>query len=97
MSLVAVIPEELNLAARRVSLAPANRANMQGRSLSWRNGSVHWSRGMEGRHPETATVNKLMISRSELCNTLCKVFSKFKLNYHKDQNSISYFIASHNL
>lgn len=53
MSLVAVIPEELNLAARRVSLAPVNRANMQGRSLSWRNGSVYWGRGLEGRHGVT--------------------------------------------
>ncbi|XP_076436361.1 protein unc-80 homolog isoform X3 [Babylonia areolata] len=36
--------EEINLAARRVSLAPVNRANIQSRSMSWRNGSLHWGR-----------------------------------------------------
>ena len=41
--------EEINLAARRVSLAPVNRANIQSRSMSWRNGSLHWGRvGNEG-------------------------------------------------
>lgn len=32
------------MAARRVSLAPINRANVQSRSMSWRNGSLHWGR-----------------------------------------------------
>lgn len=32
------------MAARRVSLAPINRANVQSRSMSWRNGSIHWGR-----------------------------------------------------
>ena len=41
--------EEINLAARRVSLAPVSRANIQSRSMSWRNGSLHWGRlGNEG-------------------------------------------------
>lgn len=45
---VAVMTDELsNLAARRVSMAPFNRANLQSRSMSWRNGSVYWAR-LEG-------------------------------------------------
>ena len=40
----AVAQEEMTLAARRVSLAPTNRANNQSRSMSWRNGSLHWGR-----------------------------------------------------
>ncbi|GFO03526.1 unc-80-like protein, partial [Plakobranchus ocellatus] len=39
-----VAQEEMTLAARRVSLAPTNRANNQSRSMSWRNGSLHWGR-----------------------------------------------------
>lgn len=43
--------EEMSLAARRVSLAPVNRANINNRSMSWRNGSLHWGRvGTEGIH-----------------------------------------------
>lgn len=38
------LQEEINLAARRVSLAPVNRANIQSRSMSWRTGSLHWGR-----------------------------------------------------
>ncbi|XP_036354476.1 protein unc-80 homolog isoform X2 [Octopus sinensis] len=38
------VQEEINMAARRVSLAPINRANVQSRSMSWRNGSIHWGR-----------------------------------------------------
>ncbi|WAR09253.1 UNC80-like protein [Mya arenaria] len=37
------LQEEINLAARRVSLAPTNR-NIASRSMSWRNGSLHWAR-----------------------------------------------------
>lgn len=45
---IAVMTDELsNLAARRVSMAPFNRANLQSRSMSWRNGSVYWAR-LEG-------------------------------------------------
>ncbi|XP_052063828.1 protein unc-80 homolog [Mytilus californianus] len=68
---VAVIPEELNLAARRVSLAPANRANMQGRSLSWRNGSVHWSRGMEGEEERTEHVHHVQMAQSFFPSCIC--------------------------
>ena len=35
---------QMALAARRVSLAPTNRANNQSRSMSWRAGSLHWGR-----------------------------------------------------
>lgn len=46
--------EEINLAARRVSLAPVNRANIQSRSLSWRSGSLFWGRPtMEGTNLAT--------------------------------------------
>lgn len=38
------LQEELNLAARRVSLAPTNRNNIANRSLSGRTGSMHWAR-----------------------------------------------------
>ncbi|XP_052242651.1 protein unc-80 homolog isoform X2 [Dreissena polymorpha] len=37
------LQEEISLAARRVSLAPTNR-NLASRSMSWRNGSLHWAR-----------------------------------------------------
>ncbi|XP_064639472.1 protein unc-80 homolog [Lineus longissimus] len=38
------IPEEINMAARRMSVAPSRASNFQIRSLSWRNGSMHWAR-----------------------------------------------------
>ena len=55
-SLAVQLQEELNLAmaARRMSVAPLNRASSaQSRNLSWRSASVFWPRStgiLEGRH-----------------------------------------------
>ncbi|KAK3087178.1 hypothetical protein FSP39_002695 [Pinctada imbricata] len=69
----ATMSEELsNLAARRVSLAPINRANVQSRSLSWRNGSLHWARiGLEGDEERTEHLHHMQPAPTFFPSCIC--------------------------
>ncbi|KAL8568215.1 hypothetical protein ACOMHN_027738 [Nucella lapillus] len=64
--------EEINLAARRVSLAPVNRANIQSRSMSWRNGSLHWGRvGNEGEEERPEHSHHLQTAQGFFPSCVC--------------------------
>ncbi|CAG5120059.1 unnamed protein product, partial [Candidula unifasciata] len=67
-----VVQEELTLAARRVSLAPTNRANNQSRSMSWRNGSLHWGRlAAEGDEDRPEHGHHLQMAQSVFPSCIC--------------------------
>ncbi|XP_071097692.1 protein unc-80 homolog [Haliotis cracherodii] len=62
----------VNMAARRVSLAPVNRANIQSRSMSWRNGSLHWGRlGYEGEEDRMEHPHHLHIAQTFFPSCIC--------------------------
>ncbi|KAH9525120.1 Protein unc-80 [Bulinus truncatus] len=67
-----VVQEEMTLAARRVSLAPTNRANNQSRSMSWRNGSLHWGRlAAEGDEDRLEHVHHLQTAQAIFPSCIC--------------------------
>ncbi|XP_059153938.1 protein unc-80 homolog isoform X2 [Physella acuta] len=67
-----VVQEEMTLAARRVSLAPTNRANNQSRSMSWRNGSLHWGRiAWEGDEDRMEHGHHLQTAQSVFPSCIC--------------------------
>ncbi|KAL5011899.1 hypothetical protein ScPMuIL_010450 [Solemya velum] len=64
--------EEINLAARRVSLAPVNRANIQSRSLSWRSGSLFWGRPtMEGDEDRLEHAHHMQLAQTFFPSCIC--------------------------
>ncbi|XP_055887561.1 protein unc-80 homolog isoform X2 [Biomphalaria glabrata] len=67
-----VVQEEMSLAARRVSLAPTNRANNQSRSMSWRNGSLHWGRlAAEGDEDRVEHAHHLQTAQAIFPSCIC--------------------------
>ncbi|XP_048774238.1 protein unc-80 homolog isoform X3 [Ostrea edulis] len=67
----AVMTDELsNLAARRVSMAPINRANLQSRSMSWRNGSVYWAR-LEGEEERPEHLHHMQQAQTFFPSCIC--------------------------
>eukprot|EP00105_Crassostrea_gigas_P024973 XP_011445404.1 PREDICTED: protein unc-80 homolog isoform X2 [Crassostrea gigas] len=67
----AVMTDELsNLAARRVSMAPFNRANLQSRSMSWRNGSVYWAR-LEGEEERAEHLHHMQQAQTFFPSCIC--------------------------
>ncbi|XP_052808844.1 protein unc-80-like isoform X2 [Mya arenaria] len=68
------LQEEINLAARRVSLAPTNR-NIASRSMSWRNGSLHWARltTFEGDEERVEHVHNMQLAEKFFPSSICAV------------------------